>query len=698
MTDESQETIIASETSSTSDHVVLSSSAIQEAQRHQQILMMHGVGDLQEGSGQMMQLLGQRPSSIVRQWFDDMKSRASQLMTVPPGSPGHDDEYFLVPDSGLGSFSEHDDDIDDVVVDIHSDPFVELMLENRIVKLETDLEACEIEYQKRIQSLELQVQQQSAARVRQATEYQSREDELQARLVMAEQQLETQLAAVQQESNASRVAKGDLDGLIRGLEAQQLVLQREAADLRVANGSAQSQVQTLAARVASLQQENAALKSAAVAKKPTKPIETSSKKQEIKGSSDKPGAESVEKLSMDQIVRYSRQLLLQDGFGIEGQKKLLSSSVLVVGAGGIGSTVLMYLAASGIGHISVVDFDDVDMSNLHRQVIHTEANVGMNKAVSACQAVKALNPSIRCTAIQDALTFDNARDIVARHDCIVDASDNPRTRYLINDACVLAKKPLVSGSAMGTEGQLTVYNHKNGPCYRCLYPKPNATEGCKSCSDNGVLGPVPGLIGILQSLEVIKLLTGVGTTMHDRLLMYDALRCSFVNIKKPPKSKKCPICSDTASIHSMEDSKEVSQIARGPTGVVEGGKRVSLYVPPSLADNLGISCTDYNSVRKSGESHVLLDVRAKQQFDMCSLEGSINIPLADLKNQLDQLEELSGGSKPIYCLCRRGIFSVEATHVISKAMEERSRIHSVKNISGGLAAWSDEVDASFPKY
>ena len=168
------------------------------------------------------------------------------------------------------------------------------------------------------------------------------------------------------------------------------------------------------------------------------------------------------------------------------------------------------MAAAGVGKLSVVDFDTIDRSNLHRQVIHKDVNVGMNKAVSACRAVKNLNPTIECVPIMRALTHENAVDFVASHDVVVDASDNPMTRYLINDACVLAGKPLVSGSAIGTEGQLTVYNHDGGPCYRCLYPNPNPTEGCKSCSDSGVLGPVPGLIGILQSVEVLKVLTDIG--------------------------------------------------------------------------------------------------------------------------------------------------------------------------------------------
>merc|ERR1712238_215415 len=185
-----------------------------------------------------------------------------------------------------------------------------------------------------------------------------------------------------------------------------------------------------------------------------------------------------------------------------------------------------------------MDMDNIEISNLHRQVIHSDCNAGvMNKAVSACKAMKDLNPTVQCTAIQQALSYENALDLVSMHDCIVDASDNPRTRYLLNDACVLAGKTFVSGSAMGTEGQMTVYKRsdhdKGSACYRCLYPRANPSEGCKSCSDNGVLGTVPGLIGILQATEVLKILTG-GETMHDRLLMYDSLRCSFLNVKKPP--------------------------------------------------------------------------------------------------------------------------------------------------------------------
>jgi adenylyltransferase/sulfurtransferase len=409
--------------------------------------------------------------------------------------------------------------------------------------------------------------------------------------------------------------------------------------------------------------------------------------------------ELVDELSRNQIERYSRQLILQEGFGVAGQRTLLSSSVLVVGAGGIGSTVLLYLGASGVGRIGIVDFDGVETSNLHRQVIHSSQNVGVNKAVSACRAVLDLNPTIQCRAIPFALTHENALELIQQYDCIVDASDNPKTRYIINDACVLAGKPLVSGSAIGTEGQLTVYNWQDGPCYRCLYPKPNTTAGCGTCSDNGVLGPVPGLVGVLQAVETIKILTGIGATMHDRLLMYDSLQCSFLSVKKPRKQPQCPVCGPDATIRSMEDSRISLQAARGPTGLPDNGKGISLgNAPPPLPDELIVTCQEYSKVRNEVVPHVLLDVRAQKQYDMCALDGAVNIPLARLQDELDEIERLSDGKRPVYCICRRGIASVEAANILHTARTTHPRILSVRNIAGGLTAWHEEVDVSFPKY
>eukprot|EP00934_Nitzschia_sp_Nitz4_P004145 Nitzschia sp. Nitz4//scaffold121_size67750//5327//6835//NITZ4_006061-RA/size67750-augustus-gene-0.127-mRNA-1//-1//CDS//3329534330//4135//frame0 len=398
-------------------------------------------------------------------------------------------------------------------------------------------------------------------------------------------------------------------------------------------------------------------------------------------------------LTHQQIKRYSRQLLLEGGFGVLGQRKLLSSSVLIVGAGGIGSTVILYLAACGIGNITVVDFDQVEESNLHRQVIHKAKDVGMNKADSAMKAISDLNPSIHCEVAKVPFTSSNALEFVEKHDCVIDASDNPLTRYLINDACVLAGKPLVSGSAIGTEGQLTVYNYNNGPCYRCLYPKPNTSEGAKSCSDNGVLGMVPGLVGVLQAVEAVKVLTGAGKVMGDALLMYDSMQCSFLRIKKPPKQPKCPVCGPDAYIMSMEQSEAATAKARGPSCSTN-------YPRPfvDLPDSNQVSPEEYNQARINGDNHVLLDVRVPEQFHLCGIEGAVNIPLRDLKNSLEEVEKLSDGTKPVYCLCRRGVASASATHILSEALASHPKIHSVINIMGGLDAWRAKVDDSFPQY
>mmetsp|Transcript_59971 Transcript_59971/g.89058 ORF Transcript_59971/g.89058 Transcript_59971/m.89058 type:complete len:392 (+) Transcript_59971:490-1665(+) len=391
------------------------------------------------------------------------------------------------------------------------------------------------------------------------------------------------------------------------------------------------------------------------------------------------------------------------------------------------------------------------MSNLHRQIIHSQEKVGVNKALSAAASLQTLNPTIDVTTVTEPLTHENALELVSAHDLVVDACDNPRTRYILNDACVLANKVLVSGSAMGTEGQLTVYdcrfeddddddddtmdgiNHngddrkyaekkketrrkRRGPCYRCLYPHINASEGCKSCSDNGVLGPVPGLIGILQSVEVMKILTGIGTTMDKRLIMYDSLSCSFFSLKKTPPNPKCAVCSPNFStIKSMEDSQKINAIARGPNNIVNEKDRTSSSASSSqhnasstmsvtnLPSNLQISCKEYHEKYKSknDKPHVLLDVRVKRQYEMCALDNSINIPLNEIKEKIEEIEKLSDrGTKPIFCLCRRGIASAEATRIIQDAIGSASHdgILSVYNIDGGLNAWVEEVDPSFPKY
>ena len=399
-------------------------------------------------------------------------------------------------------------------------------------------------------------------------------------------------------------------------------------------------------------------------------------------------------LSTEQIERYSRQLLLQSGFRVTGQAKLLDSSVLVVGAGGIGSTAILYLAAFGVGRIGIVDFDAVEISNLHRQIIHRQDHVGMNKAYSARKAVESLNPLVDCRAIPERLDHQNAIQYIKDYDLVVDASDNPQTRYLVNDACVIAGKPLVSGSAVEVEGQLTVYNHNGGPCYRCLYPKPAVSVSCgRSCADAGVLGPVPGLVGILQAMEAVKIVTSTGETMEQRMLHYNALQTSFVSFKKPSKRITCPVCGPEPTIRSMEESRINIEQAQG-----NGGTCAASPGAANMSPEHSISCNDFMLIHESGEPHVLLDVRVEQQYELCSLRGSINIPLADIPKALGRIEDLSAGTKPIYCMCRRGIASAEATRLLLDSLAAYPGIHSVHNIRGGLQAWHETVDTSFPNY
>uniref|UniRef100_A0A7S3LCL4 Adenylyltransferase and sulfurtransferase MOCS3 homolog n=1 Tax=Amphora coffeiformis TaxID=265554 RepID=A0A7S3LCL4_9STRA len=394
-------------------------------------------------------------------------------------------------------------------------------------------------------------------------------------------------------------------------------------------------------------------------------------------------------LTAQEIERYSRQLILSRGFGVSGQRKLLSSSVIVIGAGGIGSTLLMYLATAGIGQLGIVDFDNVEISNLHRQVIHRTDRIGQSKAASARQTLEALNPLVSYKIHECQVDANNVLNLVEQYDCVVDCSDNPKTRYLVNDACVLANKPLISGSAVGLEGQITVYNYQNGPCYRCLYPRPSATTGCRSCADAGVFGPVPGLIGILQAIETIKVLTGTGSVLSDRLLMYDSMQANFLSIKKPPKRLKCPVCGSAPTIRSMADSQETLLTAVGPQPKL---------VPAELAEDLVVTCEAYNKVRQSNTPHILLDVRVKEQYELCHLGDSVHIPLDSITGELDRIESISGGKLPIYCLCRRGIASADATIILNEAKVSRLGIHSVFNVKGGLDSWRTSVDPSFPRY
>ena len=450
------------------------------------------------------------------------------------------------------------------------------------------------------------------------------------------------------------------------------------------------------------------------------------------------------------IERQSRQMLVPE-IGAAGQAKISAAKVLVVGAGGLGCAVIPYLAGAGVGTLGVVDLDMVEASNLHRQVLHRQDGVNVeNKADSATRFVRELNPAIVCISHREIINETNAIRLVQQYDVVVDATDNPRSRYILNDACVLAGKTLVSGSAVGLEGQLTVYNYHGGPCYRCVYPKPiTGQASAPSCSDSGVLGPVPAVIGCLQATETLKVLADFGEVLSNQLVMYDARYCTFHKFKLPGRRKCCVVCGACPEIKSMDDSAAFCDHhdLRG-----YGGCQAS--VPPSLPyviDKSAIgqtaeeattsslemvpSCSvlEYCAVRSAEVTngagtrvtlrHLLLDVRDKNQFDMCHLPGAINLPLTHLKTKLRDSQgrwpsELTGKNiGSIYVICRRGIVSLAATQLLLRASfdsygsgtttttsnSERpataaSLALPVINIRGGLTKWSVDVDPDFPAY
>jgi len=461
-------------------------------------------------------------------------------------------------------------------------------------------------------------------------------------------------------------------------------------------------------------------------------------------------------LSSQQIERYSRQLMISNGFGIHGQEKLQASSILVIGAGGIGSTVLLYLAACGVGHITIVDHDTVELSNLHRQIIHSQQRLGMNKAVSAVITLQQLNSTLSIKAITERLTRHNALSIIQSHTLVIDASDNADTRYCVNDTCVLAGNiPLISGSAMGLEGQVSVYvnrqcvslsssssipqeqgdtvnhmgddeNHHhhplqphqqstNIPCYRCMYPTMPQSEACKSCNDHGVLGPIPGLIGILVSIEAIKIITGIGKPLVDRLLMYDSMQPSFYFFKKPTtttthRRNDCIVCYPSTKNNNNNNNASSLEVYNQHLGESTRTHPTTLEENHTLSYH-EITWEEYrDTIHNHHHPHVLLDVRVRRQYEMCSLPGSVNIPLQELKMNTSRILTLSEyGHVPIYCICRRGIASLEATRYLSSIVFENHADTitttttsltqlQVYNIQGGLNYWSKHIDPTFPTY
>ena len=379
------------------------------------------------------------------------------------------------------------------------------------------------------------------------------------------------------------------------------------------------------------------------------------------------------KLSKEEVRRYSRHLIMPE-VGLEGQLKLKRARVLMIGAGGLGAPLGLYLAAAGVGHLGLVDFDVVDSSNLQRQVTFTTADVGKPKSEAAKARLLALNPMIEIEAYETRLTSDNALELFRDYDIIVDGTDNFPTRFLVNDACLLLGKPNVYGSIFRFEGQATVFGYPGGPCYRCLYPEPPPPGLVPSCAEGGVLGVLPGIVGTIQAMETIKLILGSGVPLVGRLLLFDALSMRFRELKLR-KNPACPLCGEHRTITKLIDYEEFCGI-RGEEA-------------PPMTDGIPeITPKELKARLDRGDDIFILDVREPHEFQICNLQGKL-IPLGELPRRVSELDS----SHEMVVHCRSGKRSADAIQFLQKAGFKK-----LLNLKGGVLAWADEVDPSMPKY
>lgn len=380
-------------------------------------------------------------------------------------------------------------------------------------------------------------------------------------------------------------------------------------------------------------------------------------------------------LSRAEIMRYSRHLLIPE-VGLDGQRKLKASSVLIVGTGGLGSPVALYLAAAGVGHIGLVDYDLLDESNLQRQIIHGTGRLGTLKVESARARLVDLNPAIQVDVFNEPFTSDNAMRIAKPYDIVIDATDNFPTRYLINDLCVLTGKPDVYGAIYRFEGQASVFHAIQGPCYRCLFPEPPPPGMVPSCADAGVLGILPGTIGTIQATETIKLILGIGSSLAGRLLLYNALDMSFeyVKLKKNPA---CKVCGSHPEITALVDYFEFC----GVPGLD--------HLEPLTDAQWNITALQLAERLKRGEKINLVDVREPHELVISHISGAQNVPLGMLAARLGELDS----AQEIVLFCRSGTRSAHALELLLSA-----GFRKVKNLQGGINAWALEVDRSLPLY
>ena len=379
-------------------------------------------------------------------------------------------------------------------------------------------------------------------------------------------------------------------------------------------------------------------------------------------------------LTHEEIRRYSRHLIMPE-VGPAGQRKLKQASVLLVGTGGLGAPLALYLAAAGVGHLGLVDFDVVDESNLQRQIIHGVSTLGKPKIESAKARIADMNPLVEVTTYNANLTSDNAFEILDPYDIIIDGTDNFPTRYLVNDACVLLDKPNVYGSIFRFEGQASVFAVKEGPCYRCLYPEPPPPGLVPSCAEGGVLGVLPGLIGTIQATEAIKLIIGQGTPLIGRLLLLDALEMRFRELKLR-KNPDCPVCGTHPTVTELIDYQAFCGVSPQTTGL----SREDLITPRELAETLA---------EGNGHRPLLLDVREPHEWDIVHLEDAKLIPVNTLAGHLDELPR----DQPIVVYCKTGNRSARATQLLKDA-----GFRKVQNLEGGITRWATEIDPRLPTY
>jgi sulfur-carrier protein adenylyltransferase/sulfurtransferase len=384
-----------------------------------------------------------------------------------------------------------------------------------------------------------------------------------------------------------------------------------------------------------------------------------------------PALQTDQPLSHAEVLRYSRHLLLPE-VGVAGQRKLKAARVLTIGAGGLGSPLSLYLAAAGVGTIGIVDFDVVDLTNLQRQIVHGTSTLGQPKLDSAEARLTDVNPNVKIEKHETRLTSENALDIVREYDIVVDGSDNFPTRYLVNDACVLLGKPNVYGSIFRFEGQASLFYAREGPCYRCIYSEPPPPGLVPSCAEGGVLGVLPGIIGSIQALETIKWIIGAGDLLLGRLLLFDALKLRFRELKLR-KDPACPICGTNPTIHQLIDYEAFCGIGAEPS--YQGPE----ITPEELQRELAVK----------GPNLILIDVREPHEWEIAHIEAARLIPLGQLPERLGELD----GHAEIVTHCHHGMRSMKALAILKGAGFNR-----VRSLAGGIDAWADRIEVGMPRY